>query len=192
MSTGRANPPVGVEWENRTSGLRVERGNVSNEELRRSAAELHRLIVGSSLTPSWSTSTAPEALPDWQRDVLSKILTLTLGQEILYLSTAMPDDNDWDIIAFTQTTVVRVLLVRNDGEPSRTETSVFPRSSLESLELLDAAPIPDDESEWPSDINLIGHYRSATVALPLDRFASSTNRRELVRLLKTLLEDVAL
>lgn len=164
---------------------------MTNEQLRESAGRLHRLIVGSSTAAAWSDSDEPDTLPEWQRDVISKILALTLNQEILYLSTAMPDDEDWDIVAFTKTSVVRVLLVRVEGSPSRTETSTFARSSLESLELLEVAPIPGDDAEWPSNINLLGHYRSDTVALPLDKFASGTNKRELVRLLESLLEDVA-
>jgi hypothetical protein len=164
---------------------------MTNEDIRQRAAALHQLIVGASISSAWADSSDSDALPSWQRDVLSKILALTFDQDILYLSTAMPEGEDWDIIVFTDETVVRVLLVRNDGEPAHSETSAFPRSSLESLELMDVAPIPDDDEVWPSGLNLIGHYRSATVTLPLDNFASPHNRRDLERLLTSLLRDIS-
>lgn len=164
---------------------------MDNEQLRRRASGLQRTITGASDSSAWEDAGAGEGVPDWQRDVLSKILALTLDQEILYLSTALPDQNDWDIIAFTESTVVRVLMVRGSGAPAHTETSVFPRSSLQSLELVEVAPIPDNNDPWPSNMHLIGHYTSATVTLPLDRFASNDNKRELVQLLTSLLQDVS-
>jgi len=161
-----------------------------SEEIRERAWELHQLIIGSSTSAAWLASSGGTRLPEWQHDVLAKILTLTYDQEILYLSTALPDAEDWDIIAFTDSSVVQVVMNRVDGKSPHVEASAFPRSSLESLELLDVAQIPEDESLWPSDLTLIGHYRSATVTLPLDNFASQGNKRELVRLLTSLLQDI--
>jgi hypothetical protein len=162
-----------------------------NEDIQRRASELHKLIIGASTSSAWSNSAENDVLPDWQRDVLSKILALTYEQEILYLSTAMPDASDWDIIAFTDASVVQVVMTRVDGKAEHVEASVFLRSSLESLELLDVASVPWDDAVWPSELNLIGHYRSATVSLPLDKFSSPGNKRELVRLLTSLLQDIS-
>lgn len=161
-----------------------------NEDIRQRAAELHQLIIGSSISSTWSDS-ARDEVPQWQQDVLSRILALTYDQDILYLSSALPDDDDWDIVAFTDASVVRVLMSRVNGSPSHIEASAFPRASLQSLELMDVAPVPADERVWPSELNLIGHYLSATITLPLDKFSSPDNKRDLVRLLTSLLQDVA-
>ncbi len=164
---------------------------MDSDQYRQRAAELHALIVGSSQNDSWAAASTRSARPEpWQADVIAKILTLTAEREIHYLSTAMPDDDDWDIVAFTDTTVVRVAIIREGSEVVHAEAVTFARTSLETLELLDVAPIPDDSEPWPSDVNLLGHYRSATVNLPLDKFASPDNRRDLVRFLNSLLNDL--
>jgi hypothetical protein len=165
---------------------------ISNEEHRSRTEELNNLIVASTESSEWAAPVGSAGTPDgWQAEVLSRILTFTIDQEIQYLSSAKLDDESWDFIAFTETRVVRVLVDQADGQPARIETTTFPRDSLESLELLDVGAIPDDEAEWPADLNLIGHYRSASIPLPLDGFASGANKRELVRLLRSLLQDVS-
>jgi hypothetical protein len=165
---------------------------MSNDDLWLRTGELHRLIATSSDSGAWgASSAAAEQLVDWQRDVLAKILTLTIDQEIQYLSSARLDDEDWDFVAFTETRVVRVLVTQSDGGPARIETTTFPRGTLESLELLDVGAVPDNDDEWPAELNVVGHYRSASIPLPLDRFASGENKRDLGRLLRSLLQDVA-
>ena len=163
----------------------------TNEHLQ-SATDLHSLIVGSTSSRGWSIATDGAAdPPTWQRDAMAKILALTFDQHIEYLSTAMPDGQDWEIVAFTEATVVRVAVVRDGDEVSRTESFAFPRSSLESLELLDIAPIPLDDGAWPADLNMVGHYRAATINLPLDKFASPNNKSDLARFLSSLLQDLS-
>lgn len=170
---------------------------MSNADHRLRTEELNGLIVASSArgewrSPSFEAGGNEAAKSDgWQREVLSRILTLTIDQDIQYLSSAKLDDGEWDFIAFTETRVVRVLVAESDGSPARIETTTFPRDSLDSLELLDVGAIPDNEDEWPADLNLIGHYRSASIPLPLDGFASGANKRDLVRLLRSLLQDVS-
>jgi len=164
---------------------------MASNQHREDAAGLHDLITGSSTSEAWfNAGAAAGGPPQWQRDVISRILALTFDQEIEYLSTAMPDGEDWDIVAFTQSTVVRVLVVKNNEAVSHIESVAFPRSSLDSLELVEVAPIPTDGDAWPTQLGLIGHYRSATLVLPLDKFASSDNQRDLTRLLTSLLQDL--
>jgi hypothetical protein len=154
-------------------------------------AELHALIVGSNVSSAWAQAAdGSSEPPQWQRDVLSKILALTFDQQIQYISTATPDDDDWDIVAFTDATVVRVVVVRDGNTVPHTEAFAFPRSSLESLELLDVDTVPRDAGSWPSELTLIGHYRAATINLPLDRFASGGNKQALALLLTSLLQDL--
>jgi len=82
------------------------------------------------------------------------------------------------------------VLVWNAGSPAvRFETVTFARSSLESLELLDV-DVVDAGASWPGEVNLIGHYRAGSVPLPLDRFASRSNKLDLVRLLRSLQNDL--
>ena len=164
---------------------------MDNSELEQRAAAAHALIVGSSESTAWRrAATGESGIPPWQHEVVARVLTLTYDQDIQYLSTAMPDDEDWDVVVFTATTIVRVVVVRDAGTVSRIESFVFPRSSLESLELLDVAPIEDDSSQWPTELTLLGHYRAASITLPMDKFASSDNKRDLRRLLASLLEDL--
>lgn len=149
------------------------------------------MIAGSTSNALWAgADLTSDQLPEWQQDVLAKILALTIDQEIHYLSTAMPAADDWEIIAFTEATVVRVALVRSAGKPEGTETISFARSSLDSLEVVGVSPLPAGEEGWPAGLNLIGHYASGTVNLPLDKFASPDNSRDLARLLASLLQDV--
>ncbi|HEY4266993.1 MAG TPA: hypothetical protein VGM94_02265 [Galbitalea sp.] len=148
--------------------------------------ELHRLIAASSDNGKWTASA--DDLADWQRDVLARILLLAADQEVQYLSLSKVDDDHWDFVAFTDDRVVRVFVADSDAGPARLEATTFARSSLESLELLDTGPISNSH---PSALRLIGHYRSASISLPLDKFASTTNRGNLERLLQTLLYDVA-
>ena len=163
----------------------------NNDEHRRRAAAIHTLIERSSDSTGWATgSDGPESRPDWQQAVVARILALTFDQDITYLSAATQDSTDWEIVAFTDATVVLVLISRIGGEEPLIETSSFPRSSLESLEVLDVVLIPADEEEWPSGLNLVGHYTSAIVSLPLDRFASHENQRTLARLLSSLTSDL--
>jgi hypothetical protein len=139
----------------------------------------------------WDAPSGASGVPDgWRGDVLTRLLALTIDQDILYLSSAKLDDDDWDFIAFTETRVVRVLVTTSGNGEARLETTTFPRDSLESLELLDVGSIPADETEWPAELNVIGHYRSSSIPLPLDKFSSPKNKRELARLLQSLLQDV--
>ncbi|CAN5284381.1 hypothetical protein BH11ACT5_BH11ACT5_10120 [soil metagenome] len=130
-------------------------------------------------------------MPGWKDDVVSRILALTFDQKIEYLSVATPENGDWDIVAFTENTVVSVTLVRTSSGVSHVDSMAFPRRSLESLELLDVSTIDDDDDKWPDEINLIGHYKNATLRLPLDKFASHDNQRDLAALLSSLLNDLA-
>ena len=164
---------------------------MSNDEHRLRIKQLHDLVLTSSASPVWDAPTNEQGIPDgWRGAVLTHLLTLTLDQDILYLSSANLDGAEWDFIAFTETRVVRVLVTVSDSGDARLETTTFPRESLESLELLDVGGVPEDDGEWPADLNVIGHYRSASIPLPLDKFSSSKNRRELARLLRSLLQDV--
>lgn len=49
-----------------------------------------------------------------------------------------------------------ITLVRTSTGVSHLDSTAFPRRSLESLELLDVAPIPADDQKWPGELNLIG------------------------------------
>jgi hypothetical protein len=162
---------------------------MGNDDHRRRIGELHELVAASSAQARWSAGLG--TLHAWQTTVLSRILALTLDQDIEYLSSAQLSDEDWDFVAFTEHRVVRVLASATGGASVRLETTTFPRDSLESLDLLDVGPIPENEDTWPADLNLIGHYRSASIPLPLDKFASSDNKRKLVHLLQSLLQDVS-
>lgn len=130
-------------------------------------------------------------MPGWQVDAISRLLALTYNQHIEYLSVATPESGDWDIVALTDSTVVSVTLVRTSVGVSHLTSMAFPRRSLDSLELLDVSPISDDEQKWPGELNLIGHYKSATLRLPLDKFASQDNKSDLAALLSSLLHDLA-
>jgi hypothetical protein len=164
---------------------------VSNEEHRLRIQQLHELVLASSVSSEWSSATAPDGAPEgWQRAVLTRLLALTMDQDIAYIASAKLDDQDWDFIAFTESRVVRVLVTLSGKGDARLETTTFPRHSLESLELLDVGPVPENEEDWPVDLTMIGHYRSASIPLPLDKFSSTTNKRELARLLRSLLQDV--
>ena len=159
------------------------------ENHRESLDALHLLIGGSSDSDQWSAVT--ESAPDWQRGVLTRLHALTIHDDIRYLSSAKLDTGDWDFVAFTPDRVVRVLVTNPGSGTDRFETVTFSRDSLQSLELLDVGSVPDGDEPWPVDVNLIGHYLVGSVPLPLDRFASDSNKRDLSGLLQSLLEDVA-
>ncbi len=127
----------------------------------------------------------------WQHDAVSRLLALTYNQQIDYLSVATPESGDWDIVALTDNTVVSVTLVRTASGVSHLDSTAYPRRSLESLELLEVAAVSDDDQKWPDELTLIGHYKNATLRLPLDKFASHDNRRDLAALLSSLLHDLA-
>ena len=165
---------------------------MSTSEQRDAAAALNALISKASSSEAWFDAADTEGLPQsWQQEAVSRILVLTYGQELHYLSLASPESGDWEIVAFTDATVVRVTVVRTTKGVSHVESLALPRSSLESLELLDVAPLSDDKERWPDELNLIGHYRGATLRLPMDKFASSDNRKDLVALLSSLLSDLS-
>jgi len=152
-----------------------------------SIRSLHGVIARSSDNTSWGTDA--DRMSDWQRAVLTRLHALTMTDTILYLSSAKAGETEWDFVAFTPRRVVRVL-VWNAGSPAvRFETVTFARSSLESLELLDV-DVVDAGASWPGEVNLIGHYRAGSVPLPLDRFASRSNKLDLVRLLRSLQNDL--
>jgi len=153
-----------------------------------SIRSLHGVIAGSSDDPSWGTEA--DRMTDWQRAVLTRLHALTLTDKILYLSSAKVGESEWDFVAFTNRRVVRVL-VWNAGQGAvRYETVTYARSSLQSLELLDVGDLSSEADTWPTDLNLIGHYQAGSVPLPLDRFASQSNKHDLVRLLSSLLKDL--
>lgn len=158
------------------------------ENDRESLDALHLLIGKSSDSVPWSA--ARTSAPDWQRGVITRLHALTIHDDIRYLSSARVDTGDWDFIAFTPDRVVRVLVTNSNGNAVRFETTTFPRVSLQSLELLDVEDIPDGDEPWPVEVNLIGHYLVGSVPLPLDRFASDSNRHDLSQLLQSLLEDL--
>ena len=157
-----------------------------------SAAALYDLIDSSSDSTGWSASAqGSDPIPVWQHDVVAKILAITTGQDILYLSLSSPDEGNWEIVVFTEAVVVHVLINRQAPTATYSEIQCFPRSSLMSLEIVEVDPLPVDEAPWPTNLNLLGRYQTATVALPLDRFASPTNKKDLTRLLASLLNDLA-
>jgi hypothetical protein len=162
---------------------------MTNDDHRLRITELHDLVATSSNSGSWAREI--DSIENWQSDVLTRILALTIDQDIQYLSSAKLDDEDWDFVAFTEKRVVRVLVTAAGGTSVRLETTTFARDTLESLELLDVGAIPTNETPWPADLNLIGHYHSASIPLPLDKFASTGNKLELVHLLRSLLQDAA-
>lgn len=159
---------------------------------RDSATALYDLIGSSSDSAGWSGGSQGSAsIPAWQHDIVAKILAITTGQDILYLSLSSPDEGNWEIVAFTEAVVVHVQINRQTPTSTYSEIQCFPRSSLLSLEIVEVDPMPVDDASWPTNLNLLGRYRTATVALPLDRFASPTNKKDLSRLLASLLNDLA-
>ncbi len=169
--------------------LRAFTRGMGIENYRESLDALYLLIGKSSDSVPWGA--ARESAPDWQRGVITRLHALTIHDDIRYLSSARLDTGDWDFIAFTPDRVVRVLVTDSSGNAARFETTTFPRVSLQSLELLDVEDIPDGDEPWPVDMNLIGHYLVGSVPLPLDRFASDSNKHDLGQLLQSLLDDVA-
>jgi hypothetical protein len=162
---------------------------MAHEDQRDSIDALRLLVADSSVGERWNAPPSP--LADWQRGVLTRMHALTIHDEIHYMSSAKLDNGDWDFVAFTENRVVRVLVSNSGSDAVRFETVTFPRSSLESLELLDLEQEPDSDDSWPVDVNLIGHYRVGSVPLPLDSFASPENKRDLSVLLRSLLQDLA-
>jgi len=152
-----------------------------------SIRSLHGLIARSSDNASWGAD--PDRMSDWQRAAITRLHTLTMTDKILYLSSAKVGETEWDFVAFTARRVVRVLVWNAGSAAVRFEAVTFGRSSLESLELLDVDGIATGPT-WPSEVNLIGHYRAGSVPLPLDRFASRSNKLDLVRLLSSLQKDL--
>ena len=163
---------------------------MSTADQRAAARQLFELIARSSTSEAWPTSSSDAEVVAWQNDAVSRLLTLTYNQQIDYLSVATPESGDWDIVAFTDSTVVSLTLIRTSSGVSHLDSFAFPRRSLESLELLDVAPMSDDDEPWPDELNLIGHYKNATLRLPLDKFASHDNKRDLAALLSSLLHDL--
>lgn len=159
---------------------------------RAAAKQLSALIASSTQSQQWSGPGGhSHEEPQWQRDAVSRLLALTYNQQIDYLSVATPESGDWDIVAFTDSIVVSITLVRTSTGVSRMDAVALPRRSLESLELLDVSLISDDGDSWPDELNLVGHYQNATLRLPLDKFSSHDNKRDLAALLSSLLHDLA-
>lgn len=165
---------------------------MSTPSQRAAAKELSALIAASTQSDQWTGAAGGEGEgAQWQRDAVARLLALTFNEQIDYLSVATPESGDWDIVAFTASTVVSITLVRTSTGVSHMDATALPRRSLESLDLLDVSPISDDDAPWPDEINLIGHYKNATLRLPLDKFSSSDNKRDLAALLSSLLRDLA-
>jgi len=164
---------------------------MSTADQRAAAAQLSEVISGSTRSEAWLAAGGDTELPGWRDEAVSRLLALTFNQKIDYISIATPESGDWDIVAFTENTVVSLTLVRTSSGVSHLDSIAFPRRSLESLELLDVSTISDDDERWPDEINLIGHYKNATLRLPLDKFASHDNQRDLAALLSSLLNDLA-
>lgn len=148
---------------------------------------LHAVIAGSSEDTSWGTDA--DRMSDWQRSVLARLHALTMTEKILYLSSAKSGETEWDFVAFTARRVVRVLVWNAGTEAVRFETVTFARSSLHSLELLEV-DVVSAGARWPSEVTLVGHYQAGSVPLPLDRFASRSNKLDLVRLVSSLQRDL--
>lgn len=148
---------------------------------------LHGVIARSSDNASWGAEA--DLMSEWQRAVVTRLHALTMTDKILYVSSAKVGEAEWDFVAFTPRRVVRVLVWNAGNAAVRFETVTFARSSLESLELLDVDAVAAGAS-WPGEVNLIGHYRAGSVPLPLDRFASHSNKLDLVRLLSSLQKDL--
>ena len=149
------------------------------------------MILASTRSEAWLSAEESVEGTDWRRDAVSRLLALTFNQRIDYLSVATPESGDWDIVAFTESTVVSLTLVRTSQGVSHMDSIAVPRRSIESLELLDVSLISDDDEPWPGELNLVGHYKNATLRLPLDKFASQDNKRDLAALLSSLLHDLA-
>lgn len=163
---------------------------MSTADQRAAAEQLSELISRSTQSEAWLTSTPDSDALEWQGDAVSRLLALTYNQPIEYLSVATPESGDWDIVAFTDSVVVSLTLIRTSTGISHVDSMAFPRRSLESLELLDVTTISNDDEKWPGELNLIGHYKNATLRLPLDKFASQNNRSDLAALLSSLLHDL--
>jgi hypothetical protein len=170
---------VGFQW------------GMSTADQRAAAQQLFDLITRSTQSEAWLTSSPVGSALEWQHDAVSRLLALTYNQPIEYLSVATPENGDWDIVAFTDSIVVSLTLIRTSTGVSHLDSLAFPRRSLESLELLDITSISDDDETWPDELNLIGHYKNATLRLPLDKFASQHNKSDLAALLSSLLHDLA-
>lgn len=168
--------------------LRALTGQMGIENRRESLDVLHLLIGASSDNHQWGASR--ESAPRWQQGVIARLHAFTIHDDIRYLSSAKLEAGDWDFIAFTQDRVVRVLVTSADRGDARFETTTFPRQSLQSLELLDVESIPEGDEPWPLDVHVIGHYLVGSIPLPLDRFASDSNKHDLSQLLQSLLDDV--
>ena len=140
---------------------------------------------------TWTEAVAARSeIAYWQRDLLSKLLSLQA--EIVYLTADFSSELAWKVIAFTETNIIQVEIPpQRVDELKRSTTSITSRNSISKIEIVSVAMVPFDSSKWPNQIEILLHTNDSVLKLPLDRYASRENKSELVAFYPSLFADLS-
>jgi hypothetical protein len=127
----------------------------------------------------------------WYLDFLSKILALTRGEDIVYVSTTFHQESGGRAVVLTGRGVVMAGVTFTDSA-AKVTASRFPRSALRSIEIGDVDRIGMLAGEqWPRVESVTLTFDGTALALPVDdATVSETTRRSLDAIVPSLVVDL--
>jgi hypothetical protein len=154
------------------------------------ATKLSELLTTSLSNDEWAGATAP-AMQEWYLDFLSKILALSRGEDVVYVSTTFHHESGGRAVVLTDRGVITAGVTFSDAG-AKIAASRFPRSALLSIEVGEVDRVNMVEGgEWPRVESVTLTYEGTALALPVDdETVSESTRRSLDEIVPSLIADL--
>ncbi len=154
------------------------------------AEKLGRLLTTSLANEEWAAATTPTT-QEWYLDFLSKILALSRGEDIVYVSTTFHRGSGGRAVVLTERGVITAGVTFTDAA-AKVSASRFSRSTLRSIEVgeVDRVSMVSGE-EWPRVESVTLAFDGTALALPVDaETVSAATRRSLDAIVPSLIADL--
>ena len=155
------------------------------------ASRLSGLLTTSLANDEWDAATTPTPA-GWYLDFLSKILALSRGEDIVYVSTTFHRQSGGRAVVLTGRGVITAGVTFTDGAAKVTATRQS-RSTLRSIEVVsvDRMSMTAGE-EWPRVASVVLTFDGTALTLPVDSETVSTaTRQSLDAIVPSLISDLS-
>ena len=154
------------------------------------ASRLSELLTTSLGNDEWDAATTP-APAGWYLDFLSKILALSRGEAIVYVSTTFHRESGGRAVVLTERGVITAGVTFANGAAKVTATRQS-RSTLRSIEVVDVDRMTMTAGEgWPRVASVVLTFDGTALTLPVDSETVSTATREsLDSIMPSLISDL--
>ncbi|NEN04358.1 hypothetical protein G3T36_00590 [Diaminobutyricibacter tongyongensis] len=154
------------------------------------ASTLSRLLTTSLANDEWDAATTPSPA-GWYLDFVSKILALTRGEAVVYVSTTFHRESGGRAVVLTGRGVITAGVTFTDAAAKVTATRLS-RSTLRSIEVVDVDRMSlTAGEEWPRVESVILTFDGTALTLPVDSGTVSTaTRQSLDAIVPSLISDL--